>query len=167
MKKIAGLLLYLLLVCLCSFALANVAIDETNFPDDNFRAFVKVYFDKDGDGSLNDDEITAVTQISIGGKDVASLKGVEFFPALEALDCAAEQLIGLDVSRNTALKELHCEYNQLTGLDVSGCVALEELYCQGNQLTGLNLGRNIALKKVWCFDNQLTWLDVGKDTRIS
>ena len=40
MKKTFGLLLCLLMIMLCTFALADVAINEKNFPDATFRNYV-------------------------------------------------------------------------------------------------------------------------------
>ena len=75
MKKRLGLVVCLLLTLLCVTALADVAINETNFPDENFRAYVQENCDKDGDGTLSDSEIAGVTSIDCTGKSVSSLKG--------------------------------------------------------------------------------------------
>ncbi len=62
MRRIFTYLLFLLLPPLA--LQAQVAIDATNFPDGNFRGAVAA-FDTDGDNSLSETEITAVTKIDV------------------------------------------------------------------------------------------------------
>jgi len=63
LKKVAGVLIAFLLILLCAVALADVAIDETHFPDAEFREFIKKY-DTDGNGSFNEEEIREVRDIN-------------------------------------------------------------------------------------------------------
>ncbi len=86
----------------------DVTIDETTFPDDNFRTYVEENCDTDGDGSLSATEIKAVTGIDVSGWSITDLSGVENFTALKSLWCYENQLTELDVSQNTALRELYC-----------------------------------------------------------
>ncbi len=166
MKRIIGLLLTLALVLICALALADVSVNETNFPDEAFRNVVKE-FDTDGDGKLSNAEIAAVTSISCSERLIFSLKGIEYFTALEELSCDNNWLTSLDVSKNTALKMLNCNGNQLTSLDVSKNTALERIECFYNQLTGLNVSNNTALTLLECSNNQLTSLDVSKNTALT
>ena len=145
---------------------AGVAIDNTNFPDANFRTVVE-NFDTNKDGSLSDTEIAAVEAIDCYGKGISNLKGIEYFTSLDILWCADNQLTALDVSENTALRFLSCYTNQLTTLDVDKNTALEELYCYSNQLTKLDVSKNTALTDLHCKDNQLTTLDVSKNTALT
>ena len=62
-----------------------------------------------------------------------SLQGIDFFPNLQLLACAGNQLTELDVSKNTALDWLTCEQNNLTSLDVSQ-TAVTTLCAAGNQI---------------------------------
>ena len=192
-KRILSLCLALaLLLCLLpaaptAAAAGDVAINETNFPDENFRRYVSENCDPDGDGLLSPTEISNVTEIECSQRGIASLKGIEFFTALEtlgcdwneltsldvskntaltSLDCYNNQLTSLDVSKNTALKLLNCSFNQLTSLDVSMNTALEWLSCDNNQLTALDVSKNTALKVLWCDNNQLSALDVSKNTAL-
>ena len=142
-----------------------IAINATNFPDENFRAIVAgTSIDKDADGYLSAKEIAAVTELVVSEKNIASLKGIEFFTALQNLYCYNNQLTSLDVSKNTALKVLYCFDNQLTSLDVSKNTALKDLDCSNNQLATLNVSNNTALERLSCHDNKLTSLDVSKNT---
>ena len=144
---------------------AGVAIDNTNFPDANFRTVVKK-FDTNKDGSLSDTEIAAVEVINCSSKGITNLKGIEYFTALRLLSCYRNQLTTLDVDKNTVLEELYCYSNQLTKLDVSKNTSLKILNCIYNQLTTLDVNKNTALNKLWCGDNPLTTLDVSKNTAL-
>ena len=168
-------------------ARADVTINATNFPDENFRNWLlEQYYGSDG--VITDDEIAEIKEIYVINTSIASLKGIEFFKALTGLYCFNNQLTSLDVSKNTALKELACHNNQLTSLDVSkntaltvlscfdnqltsldmsGCTALTELHCYNNQLTSLDVSGFTALTTLRCYTNQLTSLDVSKNTLLT
>ena len=145
---------------------AGVAIDNTNFPDANFRTIVE-YYDTNKDSSLSDTEIAAVEEIDCYDKGISNLKGIEYFTALRSLNCGCNQLTSLDVSKNTALTKLYCDNNQLTSLDVSKNTALTGLNCGHNQLTALDVSKNTALTGLNCGYNQLTALDVSKNTALT
>ncbi len=147
-------------------AWADVAINETNFPDATFRQYVSDNCDTDYNGNLSDEEIAAVTDITVGG-GISNLKGIEYFTALTMLNCENNQLTELDVSKNTALKDLYCDNNQLTALNVSNNPALEYLSCYNNQLAELDVSSSTALEKLYCDNNQLTALDVSKNTKLT
>ncbi len=143
----------------------DVSINETNFPDANFRTVVKEY-DADNDENLSRVEIEAVKEIKCYHKDIRSLTGIEYFTALQTLKCYSNQLTSLDISGNTALESLDCADNQLTTLDVSRNTALKSLDCAKKQLTTLDVSRNTALKSLDCAKNQLTTLDVSRNTAL-
>ncbi len=143
----------------------DITIDETNFPDANFRTYVQK-FDVERDSVLSKQELADVHQIGVVGNSISSLKGVEHFTALTQLFCDDNQLTELDVSKNTALTKLHCSSNQLTELDISKNTALTHLECNENQLTELDVTQNTALKMLQCDDNQLTQLDVTNNTAL-
>jgi len=144
-----------------------VAINATNFPDANFRAFVAgKAIDKDANGYLSTEEIAAVVSMNVASINIGNLMGIEHFTALTELLCYGNQLTALDVSKNTALTVLDCYSNQLTALDVSKNTALTYLDCYSNQLTVLDVSKNTKLTKLNCCDNQLTSLDVSKNTAL-
>ena len=159
----------------------DVEINETNFPDANFRYFVRdKAINTNEDDYLSEKEVLAVTKLSVGSKEISNMKGIEYFTALQELicghnhgltslnvsankaltklDCSACGLTSLNVSQNTALKELICYNNSLTSLDVSTNTALELLRCEYNTLTSLTVSKtnNTALKDVYCGGNQIS-----------
>ena len=118
------------------------------------------------------EKIAAITRLDIAGSydnpgTLTSLRGIEYFEALEVLFCLYNQLTSLDVSRNTALTYLDCDDNLLPSLDVSRNTALTELYCNDNQLTALDVSQNTALETLFCRINQLTSLDVSRNTALT
>ena len=186
MKKIS-LLACLALVMMCAAALADVAINEENFPDDVFRVYV-AQFDTDGNGRFSTAETGNVTCIDVSGcESVSSLKGVEYFTALTQLYCDYNSLSSLDLSGNTKLEYLSCEYNpmrslnvrrnsrlktlncgftELASLDVSKNTALEVLSFHRIGIKSIDLSRNAALTSLNCGENNLSKLDVSKNTRL-
>ena len=77
-------------------------IDETHFPDANFRSFVQGY-DTEDDDYLVGGEVSPVTTMDVSGKDIYSLEGVKYFTNLTTLNCASNHIVGLDLSNNTKL----------------------------------------------------------------
>ena len=145
----------------------GIAIDATNFPDENFRNWLlERHYGEDG--YLTDAEIANVKSIFVPSKNIASLKGIEYFTAMTVLTCSgSNQLTTLDLSNNTTLTFLNCGGSgQLTSLNVSGCTALETLECQANNMTSLNVSGCTALKTLTCYSNQLTTLDVSDCTAL-
>ena len=111
-------------------------------------------------------DVSGTYEDYVEGKGLTSLKGIEYFTALERLECDINQLTALDISQNTALNSLECRRNQLTALDVSQNTALNSLECRGNQLTALDVSQNTALTSLGCGGNQLTALDVSHNTAL-
>ncbi len=140
--------------------MADVEINESTFPDENFRNWIIAQ--KYGiDGILTDEEISSVTDINVRAKSIQDLKGIEIFSNLKKLNCTHNQISVLDMSANTLLEELSCGYNILANLYVSTCKALKTLECDGCQLTEIDLTNNPALEEFWCQESQLTTLDVS------
>ena len=146
---------------------ADVEINETNFPDDNFRAFVKDEdIDTDEDGYLSKAEIKAVQELYIFDEDIANLKGIEYFTNLRELYCHENKIKKLDLSALTKLEVLNCSDNKLKTLDVSNMPFLEKLYCSSNLLTKLDISSNKELKRLICYSNEITALDITKNTKL-
>ena len=136
--KIKALLLSLISLLGIMQARADVTINETNFPDENFRNYL-LWQSYGSDGVITDAEIAGITDISVSNRAIRSLKGIEFFTALTSLDCSYNQLTWLDVSKNPALTSLDCWFNQLTTLEVSGCTVLRRLMCYQNLIKGRDM----------------------------
>ena len=163
-----------------------IPIDKAHFPDDNFRAYVAENFDPDGDMRLSRQELGAVKSIDlVRHYDIVTLKGIEYFEALEKLVCPSVELEEIDVSQNKALKYLSCDDNSVTTLDLtrnteleyldlsvtwhlkchldlSNCRKLKVLACEESGLTGVTIANlpNLEVADfLWC--DGITKLDVS------
>ena len=145
---------------------SNVSINESNFPDAQFRNYISEEFDSDGNGVIKDSEIAEITWISCDGKGIYDLKGIEYFTALEGLYCCNNRISSLDLSSNKSLEYLECYNNRLTGLNLSNNTSLKMLYCYDNQLTSLSLGNNTKLQYLHCANNYLGSLSLGSNTKL-
>lgn len=143
-----------------------IEINEENFPDENFRSVVaeleeSVAENEAADGILSESEIALITSISVSSMSVKDLKGIEFFTALEVLDCSDNGIEALDLSSNTNLKELYCSQNDLHELDLSGLQQLTKLDCGYNSLSELILDQNPMLTDLHLSGNPVTELDLS------
>ena len=157
----------------------SLPINEDNFPDDNFRNYIKTYI-AGGGNVLTVEKQRKVESIKVEGWNISDLKGIEAFPnlkelncgnnsiqeldlrqnpKLETLKCNKNQLTQLELSKNPDIKYLYCSENQLGQLDVSH-LELEYLYCSHNDLEQLNVKKSKWLKELDCSSNRLTALDV-------
>lgn len=147
----------------------ELPIDEAHFPDANFREYIKDEFDTDRNGSLSQEEIIAVEEISLSstnGKVFSDVNGIGYFTKLKDFFCFDCELTSLDMSKNLELSRLVCSKNQLTSLDVSKNLELHTLQAWGNQLTSLDVSNNRKLTFLVCGKNPLTKLDVSNLTSL-
>ncbi len=141
---------------------------DVNIPDANFlNALIDEGIDTNNDGKIQVSEASVVTSLKLNNKIIASFKGIEMFTNLTNLNCSANPIISLDVSKNTALTELNCSSNPIRTLDVSKNIALTSLNCIYNELSTLDVSKNTALTSLNCSYNQLNTLDVTKNTALT
>lgn len=145
---------------------APIAINDSNFPDESFRAYVKT-FDWNSDGFLSGAEIMQTDIIDVRDMNISTLKGIEYFENLDTLICDNNVLTGLDISKNRFLQYLSCNSNKLTTLDVSNNPALYLLQCDDNFLTQLDISNNFYLESLTCVGNQLSALDVSNNMNLT
>ena len=94
--------------------LVEIAIDATNFPDENFRKKLLEHPLVEN-GILSGIEIKQISFLNLSNSYIESLKGIEYFTSLKKLICSGNQLTSLDVSQNTELKHLRCNNNYIKG----------------------------------------------------
>lgn len=147
----------------------DVAIDETNFPDDVFRAYIVQQFDDNKDNVLSATEIEGIKNVAITVEnDLKSLTGIELFPNLEFLEVRVTGLERLDVSQNKKLKKLSCGNNSsLTSINVNRADALETLNCSNTGITALDVSQNPALTTLDCSYTSISVLDVSNHTALT
>lgn len=138
----------------------SLPINEKNFPDANFRKYIKGNI-AGGRDVLTVEERSKVEIININKKDISDLKGIEAFPNLTELDCGNNSIQKLDLRQNPMLKTLKCNKNQLTQLDLSKNPDIDYLNCSENQLEQLDVS-HLELGYLDCSNNNLEQLDVQK-----
>lgn len=163
--------IYLLAISLLSFKgvcaqTYPIEINETNFPDPNFRTYL-LSKSWGSDGSLSKQDIDDCIQMAdLNGKQIKSLKGIEFFKNVWLLYCNNNQLEELDVSHNTKLRQLQCGNNKLTSLDVSQLPELIELRIQDNKIASIDVSHNPELQFLNVIGNGINSLDLTHNTNL-
>lgn len=147
-----------------------IAINEKNFPDENFRDYVAREWDKNQDKYFSPSEIAAAKWITCDnlwdGQPIKSLKGIEYFTEIWELTCVYNDLTEIDLSHNKKLEYLNCHHNKLEKLDVSGLPLLETFYCGHNALPSIDVSKNEKLEDFDCQDNHLDTLDVSQNKEL-
>ncbi len=145
----------------------SVAINEKNFPDNQFSSYLRSEIDKNSDGVLSLDEVSAIKRIICSGRYIQSLKGIEFFFNLEELMCQNNAITNLDISQNEKLKLLVFSDNKLSSLDVSHQLLISYIDVSGNKLTTLDVSKNSNLRILTCNANLLKELNLNYNTNLS
>jgi len=172
MKKTLLLLMTVLATSLA--ALADVAINSTNFPDANFRSYLLSEYPS---GTITTAQLNARTELPLSSKSIANATGIEYFTELTRLDLYNNKLTTVNVSHNTKLTYLNLGNNKLTSIDASANTVLEQLYLQNNNLTTVNVTYHSKLRTLWvhgnatltglyCWRNALTNVDVTGCTAL-
>ena len=142
----------------------SLPINEKNFPDPNFRNYIKTY-KAGGRDVLTVEEQRKVESIEVKGWNISNLKGIEAFPNLKELNCGNNSIQKLDLRQNPELEKLICNKNQLTQLDLSKNPQIYHLNCSENQLKQLDVLNLKDLVTLDCSHNDLEQLDV-KNSKI-
>lgn len=147
----------------------DIAINDENFPDKNFRDYVAGEWDKNGDNRFSPSEIANAKWITCDNKEISNLKGIQFFTNIWLLECYYDNLTTIetiDLSNNKNLSKINCIYNKLEELDVSELPLLKEFYCDGNKLQSIDVSENKKLKDFSCKENSLGTLNVSQNTEL-
>ncbi len=170
----------------------GIAIDATNFPDENFRNYLLAQ-DYGTDAWLTYTEIDAIKELDLNRlsymlisnysgsneynsygslvnndkKIISNLRGIEYFTALEYLGCNGNELVSLDLTHNSKLVELDCRDNKLKTISLTANNNLQQLLCSSNELTSLDLTNYSSLKRLVCFSNKLVSLDMTGNSKLT
>ena len=144
-----------------------VEINNTNFPDYNFRNYVMTNLDivrSNGKNFVSQDSFNSVRELNLdskGGVEYTNLTGLNFFKNLEKLSCVQNtSLVTIDLTQNKQLKELYCYNTGIKSLNLRYNTELEVLECQNCKLTSLDVTQNTKLKKLNCRNNAIKTLNV-------
>lgn len=159
-KRGLALALVLLMVMGMTTALAGgapVAINQKNFPDTAFRKYV-TQFDKNKDGHLSTSEIKKVTDMELSDdcSAIKSLKGVEYFNALQTLVICGTSVKVLDLRENSKLAALDISGTSLKTLKITGLKNLNWVDATSKNLASLDIAGCTKLlssvKQPWYFE---------------
>ncbi|MCC8036280.1 MAG: hypothetical protein LIO77_10215 [Rikenellaceae bacterium] len=146
--------------------------------DENFRNFCLQYYDLDGDGVFTPEEAARITEVILNNERIYSLEGIEYFTALEYLDCSENFISDIDVSGCPELRVLNANFNPLKTVNVSGNPLLEELGCitrdinsdplgkQPGQIESLDVSSNPLLKTLNLNFLGLSELNIGNNPNL-
>ena len=175
-------------------ARAGVAINETNFPDENMLWAMQAIDDNDEEwghnGILDDEEIAAINDYFLSLSGVANFKGIEYFYdglktlLITGLNAPDVPTTNLDLTKFTKLERLEIgEYSDITSLDFTNSPNLTSLYMNTlPSLTTVQIPASMEyLTMYWCPNlttvnlaacrenlNELHMQDVGiKDVDVS
>ena len=144
-----------------------VQINSTTFPDPMFRSLISVRdYDKNGDGTLDVDEIIYIRNLYCQDMGIQSLKGIEYLKELRGIYCMDNDISDWDLSHNKLLTGIWCSGNKFTSLDFTGLDDLEWVYCHDNKITSLNVRNNPKISYIECNTNPLKELDVTHNPEL-
>ena len=130
-------------------AQAGVAINSTNFPDENFLWEVENNWDTDGDHFLSDEEIAEREDAVLYG--VTNFKGIEYFYHIKTLlisglNADGNPMTNLDFTKFTKLERVEIsDYPETTSLDFTKNTNLWSLYISNmSGLTTVQIPASIA-----------------------
>ena len=145
-----------------------VEINATTFPDPTFRALISSHeYDKNGDGTLDVDEIIYIRNIHCEGMGVKSLQGIEYLLEVLGIYCQDNEISDWDLSHNKLLTGIWCSGNNFSSLDFSDLPELVWVYCHDNpNLTSLNVKNNPKMAYIECNTTPLKELDVTHNPEL-
>lgn len=139
--------------------------DGGTIPDNRFREYVLINFDTDHNGTIDQTEADAVTEMCLNPlvinedktkPEITSLQGISYFQNLETLMLTSNEIKLTDLSylsQNGKLKHLAIDNSELlTQLDLSVVPTLERFIYTGTKLKSLILD-NPELKEAYLYND--------------
>ena len=139
--------------------------DGGTIPDNRFREYVLINFDTDHNGTIDQTEADAVTEMRLNPlvinedktkPEITSLQGISYFQNLETLMLTSNEIKLTDLSylsQNGKLKQLAIDNSELlTQLDLSVVPTLERFIYTGTKLNSLILD-NPELKEAYLYND--------------
>lgn len=139
--------------------------DGGTIPDNRFREYVLINFDTDHNGTIDQTEADAVTEMCLNPlvinedktkPEITSLQGISYFQNLETLMLTSNEIKLTDLSylsQNGKLKQLAIDNSELlTQLDLSVVPTLERFIYTGTKLKSLILD-NPELKEAYLYND--------------
>ena len=139
-------------------AIADVAFEN---------ALIELNIDNIQDGKVLDSRISEIKNLTLDGKGINNLSGIEGFLLLENLSVRNNSLTSLNLSQNSLLKFIWAEDNDLTSINVNGLNILEKIGADRNSLTQIDVSGNTALQLLNLSANDLIGIDVSNNDELT
>lgn len=145
-----------------------VEINESTFPDPVFRAIISTRdYDKNGDGTLDEEEILYIRNIHCEAAGVKSLQGIEYLLELRGIYCQDNEISTWNLDNNKLLTGIWCSGNKFKALDFTGLDDLIWVYCHDNhELENLCVSNNPQMAYVECNTCPLKHIDVTHNPEL-
>lgn len=171
MKKICAIVLSLILV---AFAVSVSAVeqtdiirnDESGIPDRNLYQQLILDFDVNSDGLLQLSEVENVGAILVDGKEINSLKGINYLTNLKIISAGYNNLESLEGVEGLHLHSIFVAHNNLTDISALADMSdtLEEINVSENRLSTLPNFKSFNLTCVDAPQNRSTDFTYNKLT---
>ena len=145
-----------------------VEINESTFPDPVFRAIISTReYDKNGDGTLDEEEILYIRNIHCEAAGVKSLQGIEYLLELRGIYCQDNHISTWNLDNNKLLTGIWCSGNDFKALDFTGLDDLVWVYCHDNhELENLCVSNNPKMAYIECNTCPLKHIDVTHNPEL-
>ena len=143
-----------------------VLVNETNFPDAEFRSFLKKFY---GD-SINTEKITSLdlnNTPDYRAYVVSDVTGIEKFTNLKMLSISCKPGTKVELKNNLELEELSISsenYKSNIEVDIRDNTNLQTLYA--GAVKDLDISQNTNLKKLGISNGDIKTLDLSKNTML-
>ena len=179
-----NLLVLLLALMTSAPMLADVVINETNFPDENFRNWLLNNTDPlacnlpnkhlgtygingyGKDNKLTTAELSNIRWLRLRNLGIKNLKGIEHFTSLIDLDLFGNPIETIDLSNNTELQFLVLN-GVFNSLDVSKLTKLTYLGINNTHITSLDVSELTNLRGLHTTGCMIASLDLSKNTLLT
>ncbi len=115
--------------------------------------------------SLTFNELSKIKKIELKASGDAkgpltSIKGVEFMPSLQILNCEYHNIRSADFSHNLELFDLRLTDNEVETIDLTNCSKLDRIHLAINKISEIDLVDKPGLRLIYLGENNLTELDL-------
>ncbi len=132
-----------------AYAADDIAIDETNFPDESFRSYISENYDTDKNGALSAEEIENAEELfiedSVYDEDdkvttpQLDLTGINYLKNLKTINICSRNVINADISGIEALNYIGFSAGNVSGLVLGDMSSLEGCDIYNSDLTEISL----------------------------
>ncbi|WBX68825.1 T9SS type A sorting domain-containing protein [Tenacibaculum dicentrarchi] len=150
------------------YAIGNT--QNINFPDSNFKNALLNHsplVDTDSNGEISVQEAENSKYLRLTNKGISDLSGIENFSNLEGLTVNKNQLISIDLTKNTKLKLINLSDNKISNINITNNLDLKSFSIRNNKLTDINIATNLNLTSLDVFNNNIQSIDISKNVLLT